>query len=305
MGGVDDFFGNFFGRFGGDPIQKRKKFETELFKDGVFVLDEHNVPPDARRFLAAQKEWYSADHGSGMESSLLFQERNKGGHELLWKRRFSGRIPLLWDDWENIVSALQVAQKKGITLNRELIDAAATHPDGRVVQAVGTTQRLNTQQLAWVFTEPSHIDEWGNADGQLFHFNKIIQAQKKLGTPASVLMHAQEIAKAIYDTYYGGQGEKGDQAKLELSGIQVGYKDDLKKETTVRGVLFIQGDSLLKEQSILWFLRKFKGPGKKTEISLHVTNKTRERENFIKKNEREIKSLLIAKLIEDKVIEKD
>ncbi|MDP2630936.1 MAG: hypothetical protein Q8P56_06035, partial [Candidatus Uhrbacteria bacterium] len=58
MGGAEGFFGDIFKRFSSDPAQKKAKFESNLFKGGVYSFNEDLIPVEAKKLISSLAEWY-------------------------------------------------------------------------------------------------------------------------------------------------------------------------------------------------------------------------------------------------------
>ncbi len=297
MGGAEGFFGGLFGRFGGDPEQKKAKFESNLFKDGVFSFSEDSVRAEAKKWISSRTEWYrdpNAANDMDLSASLLFHERNEHGTELLWQRRFSNCLPAPWLNAEEITNTLQDAREGGITLSKTLIDAAATHPDQIVARVVGTTQRLTIQQLAWVLTHPALITELDGSESEYSEIYKILAAQKKFGMTALELKQAQDIAKKLHGEFYGEHVQE--EISVSKEGIKIERSEKTEEELTLHGVVHVGGGASAKEHIFLWDVHEYYKPGLNVDVRFYLTSVDPESKIFLAKNEAKLKLLLIKHL---------
>lgn len=109
-----------------------------------------------------------------------------------WAKHFSGRIPSSWNTEKGIKQDFKSTKGK---LQTELVDAGITSPFASVITTVGTTQRLNSNQLESVLLNPNPL--LSSKDRE-----KIIQVQTALSGNYgdSIVSQAQEKAAEMWRT---------------------------------------------------------------------------------------------------------
>ncbi len=177
------------------PIPKRESipvsdFEGELFRDGTLDFNLDKYMARAREDLDRKKNWYEENPGWDARRTAESMARDYQGanYELIWRDRFSGRVPKRWDLWYFAMDDFKKAGQLGARLSQTLVDAGVSYPHHLVANETGKGQLLNTRQLAWLFVRP---------DLPLWNRNQIMEAQLKMGVKKEDIKHAMKLADEV------------------------------------------------------------------------------------------------------------
>lgn len=187
----DVFIGNTLGS---------EEFERHLFRGGAMQFELEKDASEVEKDFVRSKGWYE-DHPAfpvDMKTDAVVKLMEAGHFDLAWRKHFNGRAPERWKTWTEASSDFEEAGKRGIQLSQELIDAGVSHPHHLVANKAGLGQSLNVNQLAMVMARPA-MPHW--------NIRQIIESQKKMGVPDSVIEKARDMAEKI-------KNERGKKPKI-------------------------------------------------------------------------------------------
>ncbi len=192
-------------------------FERQLFSKGTLDFNLERYVAEGNESLARRREWYGQGGWDERRAAESFADDLKDAHyDLIWKQRFSGKVPKRWVIWQNIMENFHQAWAQKILLSPNLVDAAVSHPNHKVANYVGKLRRLDVRQMTWLFVRPD-FPQWNR--------DQIIFAQKQMGATDEDIQKAQRMADEILKH----KQEKGpEDASLESPLLQISSDKDKK-----------------------------------------------------------------------------
>ena len=168
----------------------REEFEEKLFSGGVYHFDFDRDARELKMDVVSFKAWCDNNPlwDEKRKADSLAIDVNDARYEFSWRNQFDGQIPKSWLNWMSIRDDFEEAQKLGLQLSDDLINAGITHPLNIVANTVGKSQRLNMTQLVAVLARPN-IAPWNEQE--------IISAQITKGLTQTDLREAQRRAEKI------------------------------------------------------------------------------------------------------------
>lgn len=126
-------------------------------KQDCLKFDINNYIAELVHFsnYVSEKDWYHNKPYDTLKTAYAFAKELelRRFYNIIWLRRFNGKIPANWEHWRNIYVDLERRKLKSIE-----IDAAITHPAFIVAKKAARTQKLNLNQMTWFLSRPYFLD---------------------------------------------------------------------------------------------------------------------------------------------------
>jgi len=175
-----------------EPDQKAK-FLKSIWENGIYHFDPDQDLARLEQSHQSYRDWHTRVHWESERArKAIADDVDDSKYELAWRSWFSDQIPNDWvrpkggAGWHTMMRVFEQSRDLAAELPEKLITAGLTYRHHLVVNAVGKSQHLSSEQLLIVFSHPE-LPKW-NVD-------EIVDAQIEMGTDLSIIEEAKQKAK--------------------------------------------------------------------------------------------------------------